>query len=163
MVLEKISGRGWRMCSDMTGGCVNFPEAKYAFKLRNRYAQKLGHKRGVAVLDATEWVAVSHMNASIKARKEFACVSSLLLWPLRKGAVCGGLDRLFDPIPFSVSQRPFTRMAYHFRLSLFSSLFGLSSSSLGWCARYSLWVDRMARPLRLYLIFLISPLYHKLI
>jgi hypothetical protein len=54
------------------------------------------------VLDATEWVAVSHMNASIKARKEFACVSSLL-WPLRKGAVCGGHDCLFDPIPFSVS------------------------------------------------------------
>ncbi|KAL9352784.1 hypothetical protein Peur_055464 [Populus x canadensis] len=32
MVLEKISRIGWRMCSDMTGGCVNFPEAKYAFK-----------------------------------------------------------------------------------------------------------------------------------
>jgi hypothetical protein len=32
MVLEKISRRGWRMCSDMTGGCVNLPEAKYAFK-----------------------------------------------------------------------------------------------------------------------------------
>ena len=32
MVLEKISGRGWRMCSDMTGVCVNFPEAKFAFK-----------------------------------------------------------------------------------------------------------------------------------
>ncbi|KAJ6890734.1 hypothetical protein NC651_024287 [Populus alba x Populus x berolinensis] len=108
-------------------------------RLRNRYAQKLGHKRGVTVVDATEWVAVSHMNASIKARKEFACVSSLLLWPLRKGAVCEGLDRLFDPIPFSVSQRPLhenglpfsTLLVFFFHFVFFLSRLVCSVLSVG--------------------------------
>ena len=111
----------------------------FIYKLRNRYAQKLGRKRGVTVLDATEWVAVSHMNASIKARKEFACVSSLLLWPLRKGAVCGGLDRLFDPIPFSVSHRPLhenglpfsTLLVFFLRFVLFLSRLVCSVLSVG--------------------------------